>query len=177
MRAVIVYESLFGNTRQVAEAIAKGILARHPGADVACVPVAAATAPLVQGADLLIVGGPTHMRGMSSGMTRKMGVQGEQKKAADVHVEPGFDGAGLRDWFHVLGKPSRPASAAAFDTRAGVPMAGGAAPGIAKRLRRHGYHVLGTQGYIIEDTRGPLRAGETDRAREWGASLPVRLAA
>ncbi len=177
MRAVIVYESLFGNTRQIAEAIANGILARQPSADVACVPVAAATASLVQGADLLIVGGPTHMRGMSSGRSRKMGVQGEQKKAADVHVEPGFDGAGLRDWFHALGKPAGPATAAAFDTRAGFPMAGGAATGIARRLRRHGCRILGAQGYVIEDTRGPLRLGEIDRAREWGASLPVQLAA
>ena len=177
MRTVVVYESLFGNTRRIAEAIAEGIRTRQPAAEVACVPVAEATAALIRGADLLIVGGPTHMRGMSSGMTRKKGVEGEQKKAPDLHAEPGFDGPGLRDWFHGLNKPAGSSSAAAFDTRAGFRMAGGATPGIARRLRRHGYRVLATEGYIIDDTQGPLRAGELDRAKGWGASLSRQLAA
>lgn len=177
MRTVIVYESLFGNTRKIAEAIAEGIRTQQPDAEVACVPVAEGTAALTRGADLLIVGGPTHMRGMSSGMTRKKGVEGEQKKASDLHVESGFDGPGLRDWFHGLDKPAGSASGAAFDTRADFRMAGGAAPGIARRLRRHGYRILATEGYIIDDTQGPLRAGELDRARDWGASLSRRLAA
>jgi Flavodoxin len=177
MLTVIVYESLFGNTHKIAEAIAEGIRTRQPDAVVACVPVTEATAALIRGADLLIVGGPTHMRGMSSGMTRKMGVEGEQKKAPDLHVEPGFDGPGLRDWFHGLARPAGSARAAAFDTRAGIRMAGGAAPGIARRLRHHGYRVLATEGYIIDDTQGPLHAGELDRARDWGASLSRQLAA
>jgi hypothetical protein len=175
MRTVIVYESLFGNTRKIAKAIAEGIRTQQPDTEVACVPVMAGTAALIREADLVIVGGPTHMRGMSSGMTRKMGVQGEQKKTPDIHVEPGFDGPGLRDWFHGLDKRAGSASGAAFDTRAGVGMAGGAAPGIARRLRLHGYRVLATEGYIINDTRGPLRAGELDRARDWGASLSRQL--
>jgi Flavodoxin len=177
MHTVIVYESPFGNTHKIAEAIAEGIRTRQPDAEVACVPVAEATAALIRGADLLIVGGPTHMRGMSSGMSRKKGVEGEQKKAPDLHVEPGFDGPGLRDWFHGLDRPAGSSSAAAFDTRAGIRMAGGAAPGIARRLRHHGYRVLATEGYIIDDTQGPLHAGELDRARDWGASLSRRLAA
>jgi flavodoxin len=177
MRTVIVYESLFGNTHKIAEAIAEGIRAQQPDAEVACVPVAEGTVALISGADLLIVGGPTHMRGMSSGITRKMGVQGEQKKAPDVHVEPGFDGPGLRDWLAGLSQPTGSSSAAVFDTRAGARMAGGAAPGIARRLRRHGYRVLATEAYIIDDTQGPLRAGEFDRARNWGASLSRQLAA
>lgn len=177
MHAVIIYESLFGNTHEIAEAIAEGIRAQQPDAEVACVPVAEGTAALIRGVDLLIVGGPTHMRGMSSGMTRKMGVQGEQKKSPDLHVEPGFDGPGLRDWLHGLGKPGGSPDAAAFDTRADVRMAGGAAQGIAwRRLRRYGYRVLATEGYIIDDTQGPLRAGELDRARDWGASLSRQLA-
>ncbi len=177
MRTVIVYESLFGNTHKIAEAIAAGIRGQQPGAEVACVPVAAGTAELIRDADLLIVGGPTHMRGMSSERTRRMGAEGEQKKSADVHVEPGSYRPGLRDWFESLPKTARSASAAAFDTRAGVRLAGGAAKSIARRLRQHGYHILATEGYIITDTSGPLRAGELDRARQWGASLPRQLAA
>jgi hypothetical protein len=139
--------------------------------------VAAGTADLIRDADLLIVGGPTHMRGMSSGKTRKLGIEGEQKKSPEVQVEPGSDGPGLRDWFEGLPRPARSASAAAFDTRAGSRLAGGAVMGIARRLRQHGYRVLDAEGYIITDSSGPLRAGEVDRAREWGASLPGRVAA
>jgi hypothetical protein len=51
-------------------------------------------------------------------------------------------------------------------------MAGGAAHGIARRLRRHGYELVAEpEGFIIEDTEGPLRAGESDRAKAWGADL------
>jgi hypothetical protein len=177
MRAVIVYESLFGNTRRIAEAIAEGIRGQQPGADVTCVPVTSGPAAALGRADLLIVGGPTHMRGLSSGRTRKLGVEGEQKKAPGVHVEPGSDGRGLRDWFRRLDRAAGPASAAAFDTRVGAPMAGGAAPGIARRLRRHGYRVLGEEGYVVADTHGPLREGEITRAREWGAGMSRQLAA
>lgn len=170
MRAVIVYESLFGHTNKIAEAIASGIWAQRPGADVACVPVGIATGALAKDADLLIVGGPAHMQEVSPGMSRKPGTQGEEN-TTEIQGEPG-----LRDWFRILGEPARPTRAAAFDTRAGVTMAG-AAEGIARRLRRHGYQVIAIQGYIIEEPRGPLRGGEIDRARTWGASLTHQLAA
>jgi hypothetical protein len=81
------------------------------------------------------------------------------------------------DWFDGLPRPAGSASAAAFDTRAGFRLAGGAAKGIAKRLRQHGYRILAAEGYIITDSTGPLRDGEIERAREWGASLPSRIAA
>jgi hypothetical protein len=81
------------------------------------------------------------------------------------------------DWFHGLHTPAGSSRAAAFDTRAGIRMAGGAAPGIVRRLRRHGYRVLATEGYLIDDTQGPLHAGELDRAKDWGASLSRQLAA
>lgn len=175
MRAVIIYESVFGNTHQVAEAIAKGIRSQLPGADVACLPVSAGTAAMLKDADLLVAGGPTHMRGLSSRMSRSKGAEGEQKKTPGVHVESGSGGPGLRDWFKGLARPARPAAAGAFDTRIDVRMAGGAAPGIARRLRRRGYQVLATEGFIVDGTHGPLRDGELERAREWGAGLSRRF--
>lgn len=53
MRAVVVYESMFGNTRLVAEAIGRGL---GPPDDVAVVPVGRATPELVADADLVVVG-------------------------------------------------------------------------------------------------------------------------
>ena len=111
MRTVIVYESVFSNTRQIAEAIAAGARAGQPDAEVLCVPVAEVSADLVQAADLLIAGGPTPMHGMSSGTTRRRGAAGEQAKSPGLHLEPGLDGPGLRtgsaSWSRRPGQPAR----------------------------------------------------------------------
>jgi hypothetical protein len=70
------------------------------------------------------------------------------------------------------------ARAAAFDTRLDKPLAGGAAPRIARRLARLGYRLAADpEGFIVEDMAGPLRAGELERARAWGAGLAERIAA
>jgi len=116
MRVVIVYESLFGNTRQVAEAIGEGVRQSRPDADIDCLRVAEADPERVGPADLLVVGGPTHMRGMTSGLSRKMGLQAEKKEGekqeggeAQPRHEPeeGAEGPGLRDWFHALPKAAK----------------------------------------------------------------------
>lgn len=178
MRVAVVFESLFGNTHDVAEAIAQGVTEAEPGAQVDLLPVGEADPRQAAAADLLIVGGPTHIRGMTSGLSRKMGVSAEEKKDPDERhqVEPGADGPGLRDWFHGLPKGADPRRAAAFDTRIDARMAGGAAHGIASRLRRHGYKVvIEPEGFFVQDNgEGPLKAGEKDRARAWGAGL-VRM--
>ncbi|WP_406306472.1 flavodoxin domain-containing protein [Streptomyces sp. NBC_00885] len=183
MRVVIVYESLFGNTRQVAEAIGEGVRESRPDAEINCLRVAEAVPERVGPADLLVVGGPTHMRGMTSGLSRKMGLKAEKnekkegEKKADAQEtrhepEEGAEGPGLRDWFHALPKTGKGPHAAAFDTRADFRMAGGAAPAIARRLKGHGYQLAAEpEGFIIEDAEGPLREGELDRARAWGAAL------
>jgi hypothetical protein len=80
MHVVVLFESLFGNTREVAEAIADGARTADPTAEVACVRVAEADQEKVRAADLLVVGGPTHIRGMTSGLSRKMGLSAEEKK-------------------------------------------------------------------------------------------------
>ena len=173
MNIVVVYESMFGNTHQIAEAIANGVQEAASHAQVTLLPVADADPQTVQAADLLIVGGPTHMRGMSSGMSRKMGISAEEKlEEAERHeLEPEAEGPGVRDWFDKLPKATKPSKAAAFDTRAAQRLAGGAAHGISRRLRRHGYDVVADEGFIIEDMQGPLKSGETDRAKAWAADL------
>ncbi|MEU9046294.1 MULTISPECIES: hypothetical protein [unclassified Kitasatospora] len=54
----------------------------------------------------------------------------------------------------------------------GMASSGGAAFGIARRLRRHGYVLLAKpDGFVVTGTNGPLREGEHGRARAWGATL------
>ncbi|UVJ41273.1 flavodoxin domain-containing protein [Arthrobacter sp. CJ23] len=62
MHAVVVYESMYGNTRQVAEAIAQGLGASGTAKAVSVAEVAEDD---VAQCDLLVVGGPTHVHGTS----------------------------------------------------------------------------------------------------------------
>ena len=176
MKVTIVYESMFGNTHEVAKAISDGVRDAHSDVDVECVPVAEASPELIKSTDLLVVGGPTHMRGMTSGFSRKMGVSGEEKLEAQgepAHeMEEDAEGPGVREWFDGLPKVEAGGQAAAFDTRLPSGLAGGAARGIAHRLRRHGYHLVSDpEGFIVDDAYGPLRMGEVVRAKQWGAQL------
>jgi hypothetical protein len=176
MKITIVYESMFGNTHEVAQAIRDGVQETQPDADVECVAVSEAAAEMIKSTDLLVVGGPTHIRGMTSGFSRKIGVGGEQKAEAQgeptQEMEEDVEGPGVREWFDGLPRVRDGGQAAAFDTRLASPMSGGAARGIARRLRKHGYHLVSDpEGFVVGDAYGPLRAGEIERAKKWGAQL------
>jgi hypothetical protein len=166
VHAVVVYESLFGNTRRIAEAVAEGIRTARPDLEVMCLPVATADADgHLDRASLVVAGGPTHVLGMSSPRTRTSQDKDHQ-----------LAGPGVREW--LAGLPAAPhgARAAAFDTRMDKWFAGGAAPRIARGLRRAGYHLAADpQAFLVEGMPGPLRAGELERARYWGSALTARI--
>ena len=186
MDVAIVYESLFGNTRKVAEAIATGIRETDPAAQVTLFRTAD-TGPGGAGpgsgpahAELLIVGGPTHALRMASQHTRTQGLGAAEKTARDnggqAETEPGADGPGAREWLDRLPMAQPGRRAAAFDTRLAFPLAGGAARPIARQLRRRGYRLAAKpEGFIVTGTAGPLRDGELDRARAWGAALAAQV--
>lgn len=168
MRAVVVYESMFGNTRRVAEAIACGVGERF---DALVVPVAQARPEVIAGAGLLVVGGPTHMRSMSRQSSRRMAVQTAGKPAATVTLEPGAEGAGLREWFAGLGELE--AGCAAFDTRlAGAPLfTGRASSRIHRLLRQHGARAVQPPRSFIVGKDSTIAPAELNRARQWGVEL------
>jgi hypothetical protein len=166
MRAVIVYESMYGNTRVIAEAIAAGLAP----AEVSVVPVAQASADVVAGTDLLVVGGPTHMFGMSRPKSREAADEATRKPGSELHMEPGAVGPGLREWFSSLGASG--GTAAAFDTRIEMAgFAGHASRGIRKNLQQHRYRLLAPSKSFFVTKENELRPGEQDRAREWGREL------
>ena len=169
MDALVVYESVYGNTRAVAEAIAQGL----GGAEVRAVKDAVVTRDSM---DLLVVGGPTHMHGLATNRSREIAAAAGHEDA-EVHVEEGAaDGPGLRAWLSDL-PDGDGARAAAFDTRLDKSpwLTGVASRAIAKRLRRRHYEVIGTGSFLVEDSEGPLEEGELDRARDWGAELARSL--
>ena len=174
MNVHVIYESMYGNTHAIADAIAEG--ARSTGADVTVAPVSAAPSG-AEAVDLLVVGGPTHMHGLASELSRKMAAKSAEE---DGHaLDPaGTEGPGLRDWLRRLDH-AQGASAAAFDTRGDAKSAltGSAARGIARRLHRHGYAVTDRASFLVDDAEGPLADGELDRAKAWGAQLAQQSAA
>lgn len=175
MKAVVAYESMYGNTRQIAEAIAEGL---EQLGEVEVLSVNDGGPSAADGAEFLVVGGPTHMHGLATEMSRK-GVAKAAEEDEDVSLEPGAtDGPGLRKWLTQRSGDGRPA--AAFDTRIdrSPVLTGSAARGIAKRLRRRGYEVVtDPQSFFVDDSEGPLADGELDRARVWGTSLSELLTA
>jgi Flavodoxin len=172
MKAVVVYESMYGNTHEVAEHIAEGLLAS--GLKVEVVHVSAATEEVVGSADLLVVGGPTHVHSMTRPGTRKAAV--DKAEAHQLVVEPGAPGVGLREWFDTLAKGPR-AAGAAFDTRqeGAKLVTGQASRGIRTRLREHGLHVVMPPESFLVDKHPRLLPGEAERAVQWGEDLARTL--
>ena len=177
MRALIVYESLYGNTHIIANSIAEGL--RDKACDVTVVPVNRATAELVREADLLVVGGPTHLRGMSGSSSRRMGVDAARKPGSGLILEPVALGPGLREWLHGIGPRAGHAAAAAFDTRLDGPVVftGRASSGIAHRLLGNGYRLVVSPESFLISKQSVLVGSEANRARAWGAALAFAAAA
>ena len=173
MRAVIVYESMYGNTHLVADAIGAGLGSTF---DVRVVPVSQATPEILADARLVVVGGPTHAHGMSRAATRKAAVEGADKPGSPLELDPDAPGPGLREWFGALGR--YPAKAAAFDTRLhGRPaITGQASKGVARLLRAHGFDVIAEPESFLVTKENRLEPHETARAREWGAGLAAGFA-
>lgn len=168
MRAVVVYESMYGNTHAVAEAIGAGLQAAH---EVVVVPVERAGADVIAVAELLVVGGPTHVHGMTRPRSREAAVEAAGKAGSMLVLEDCASGSGVREWLAALGPVSVPA--AAFDTRMPGPPAftGRASKGIARELARHGAQLLVTPESFLVSKENVLLAGEEPRARQWGREL------
>jgi hypothetical protein len=167
MHAVVVYESMYGNTHAVASAIAEGM---RGSCEVDLVPVEQAKQEVLAGADLLVVGGPTHMYGMSRPSTRKAAADAAHKPGGPA-LDPEAEGPGLREWLEGLAGDGT--ACAAFDTRLkGMPVfTGHAGRGISRRLRQHGYRpVAGSKSFVV-DKRNHLVPGEMQRAAQWGHDL------
>jgi flavodoxin-like protein len=174
MRAVVIYESMYGNTHAIADAIGRGLA---PGNDVTVVPVAEATRDLLDEADLVVAGGPTHVHGMSGARSRQAAVEAAHKDGSGLTLEPHAQEPGLRELLGTVGHIH--GVSAAFDTRLDGPamLTGHASKAIAKLLDRHGLTEIAPAQSFLVTKDNQLRPGEEDRAEQWGRELAAKLPA
>ena len=167
-KALVVYESMFGNTSQVAAGVARGL--RLEGLDVELVEVSSAPTQLPRDLELLVVGAPTHAFSLSRRSTRADAV----RQGAPAECEQ----KGLREWLGTVRfDPARPPNLAVFDTRIAkvrwLPKAAG--PTAVRLAHKYGLRAVGNPvAFIVADLQGPLVDGEVDRAVAWGRLLPAR---
>lgn len=166
MKIAVVYESIYGNTAAVAEAIADGL---RGACDVDVGPAGDEPADV----DLLVVGAPTHAHGLPTSMGRKAlekAAEDAEAKGEPLDYQPT---PVVRQYLDRL--PERDGVAAVcFDTRFEKSriLTGSAAKTMSGKLGRKGYRVISEpESFFVTDTEGPLKEGELERARRWGESL------
>lgn len=166
-RALVVFESMYGNTQHIAEAIADGIAAHLP---VTVAEVGAAPLVVPPDVGLVVLGGPTHRFGLSRPASRE--------RAAAKH-EAISVGLGLRDWIEQVDWEPGRLVAATFDTKRGAPRFfwGSAARAARKAVQARAVVVLAAKDFYVTfgADSDSLEPGELERARAWGEALATEL--
>jgi hypothetical protein len=165
MRALVVYESLFGSARELAEAVGAGL---GSSLDVRLVRADNIGAADAGPADVLVAGGPTHARPVSTQASRHDSTVWGKDTAKDLRADQPEPRSGLLDWFDELDEV--PALFAAFDTRIDIPrlLTGAASVRIGRELRRRGSTpVVPPESFLVTRFAG-LKLGEAERGRRWG---------
>jgi flavodoxin len=156
MKTLVIYDSVFGNTEKLAQAI--GAALGVPG-EVEVARVGAVKPESLGGLSLLLVGSPT---------------RGFRPTEAITAFLKGLDANALRG-----------VRVAAFDTRIDVlkdiknPLfrfivhrGGYAAPRIAEGLKKAGGELAAPpEGFFVKESEGPMKDGELERAAGWARGL------
>jgi flavodoxin len=149
MRTVVLYESRYGNTAEIAKAVAEDLSTVGP----VWLASVEEGMPALDSVGLLVVCGPTHGHGISAALRTLL------------DSIPTGALAGI--------------AAAAFDTRLSGPtwLTGSAATGIAKRLQQKGAHLASpSASFVVTGAEGPVRDADLARAHVWARSLVDSLA-
>ncbi len=163
MEAIVVYESVWGNTAAVARAIAEGL-----GGGTEAFPTDAVPADRLARADLIVAGSPVFAFSLPSDAIRDRILQDETDGPL-----PDLSHPSLRSWLD--GLPMGRGMAAAFETRIWWSPRG-ATGTIEKKLAAAGYRrLLKAERFLVRDKYGPLREGEVGRAYTWGEHLRVAM--
>ena len=147
MKAWVVYDSVFGNTEKVAQAMGEALGAKT-------LRVGDVKPEHVVGLDVLVVGSPTRafsptpaIKRWVSGLPSKS-LQGVKVGAFDTRIAlEDVDSALLTFMAKIFGYAAKP---------------------IGDRLvKKGGDRVLSLEGFYVQDSEGPLKDGELERAADW----------
>jgi len=148
LKTLIVYDSMYGNTEMIAKAVAEGITG-----DVNVKRVGDVKSSDFDEVDLLITGSPTqggrHTKPMEAFLN---GTSGKIKKTTRIAV---FDTRMPAKWVKIFGY---------------------AAGKMADYFKKEGFElVVSPEPFWVESARGPLKAGERERAVDWGKNISRAL--
>ncbi len=161
MKAVVVYESLWGNTAAVARAIAEGL-----GPDVRALSTGEATPEAIAGCDLIVAGAPLLGFSLPTEQMRKGIVENPTNPAPDT------SNPSMRSW--IAGLPAGSGRCAGFETRIWW-SPGSAAKEIEKQLGEKGYAPASPpHKFVVTGRYGPLKDGELGKAKAWGSELAAQ---
>jgi len=153
MKALVIYDSVFGNTEKIAAAIAKGV-----GADCQCLRAGAVSIAQITAVDLVVIGSPT--RGFAATPALMSLLEAIPAGALIGKRVAAFDTRILMSGVKGL----------LFKKL--IDKGGYAAPIIAGQLQSKGGTLAGSiEGFFVKGDQGPLAAGELERAEEWGRKL------
>jgi flavodoxin I len=154
MKAVVIYDSVYGNTEQIAQAIGDGLTGEVEVARVSDI-----NASELRAFDLLIVGSPVHGGRATPAIDTLLqqfpahSLEGKRVAAFDTRFEAAEQGVGLRILMSVIRY---------------------AAERIARELvKKGGKLVAEPEGFIVEQKEGPLKPGEMERAHQWAKAMSV----
>jgi len=147
-RAIVVYDTRFGNTEKIARALAEGM--EGQGVHVDCLKVDEVDVGKLGEYDLLAIGGPTHAFGIS---------------------EP------MKDFLQKLEKVNLGGKRAfAFDTKLKSRFAGSAGKGIEKELKKLGMGVVRSHvSAVVRGGEGPVEEGAEEKFRQIGVDVAKLL--
>jgi flavodoxin len=144
MKALVVYESTWGNTEKIAQAIAAGL-----AGGTRALPLKTAVAGELDGIDLLVIGSPV-INGRPS-QSMQAFLQGVRPETSAKLKVAAFD----------TRLKSRLAT-----------ILGNAASRMTAQFKELGSNVVAPpEGFIVKGQKGPLADGEIDRANRWGKDL------
>lgn len=170
MHALVVYETLWGNTERLAREIGAGLseVFHRTGDAVGVAAVGSVPIPLPSTVDLLVVGAPTHAFTLPTSATREVARQQGATRMSS---------SGLREWIAGLPSSARHTAVATFDTRVTAPrLPGSAAKKAMKQLIALGFRPLASpETFGVHGYEGPLSDGELERARHWAVELAGRM--
>jgi flavodoxin I len=154
MKAYVIYDSTYGNTEKIAQAIGQGLIGQ-----VKVLRIGEANPAELATCNLLIVGSPVHGGRATPELDAFIKqipantLEGVSVAAFDTRFEAEEQGVGLRILMSVIRY---------------------AAPRIAKALeKKGGILVAEPEGFIVENKEGPLKQGELERATKWATQLSL----